>query len=86
MTLPTIFNQVLANLNSGPVNHTSTENQGNPNVKHSIMSKINDVAHYFQPTARTFEQWACKSEPSENTLRTFQTNPQWLSERRIGVT
>jgi len=85
MTLPTIFNQVLANLNSGPVNHTSTEYQGNPNVKHSIMSKINHVAYYFQPSASKFEQWACKSEPSENTLRTFQTTPQWLSERRIGV-
>ena len=52
-----------------------------------IMSKINDVAHYFEPAAGKFEQWACKSEASdeykEMTLRTFQKAPQWLSERRI---
>jgi len=48
MTLPTIFNQLLAK----------------------------------------FEQWACKSEASEYkqmTLWTFQTAPQWLSERRISA-
>jgi len=42
-----------------------------------IMSKINDVARYFQPAASKFEQWACKSEVSEEykrmILRTFQT-------------
>ena len=52
-----------------------------------IMSKINDVAHYFQPAASKFEQWACKSEALEEykhmTLRTFQTTPQLFSERRI---
>jgi len=52
-----------------------------------IMSNINDVAHYFQPAASKFDQWACKSEASEEykqiTLRTFQTAPQWLSERRF---
>jgi len=40
-----------------------------------IMSKIHDVAHYFQPAASKFDQWACKSEVSEKykqmTLRTF---------------
>jgi len=40
-----------------------------------IMSKLNDVAHYFQPAAIKFEQWACESERSEEckqmTLRTF---------------
>jgi len=30
-----------------------------------IMSKINDVTHYFQPAASKFEQWACESEVSE---------------------
>jgi len=54
-----------------------------------IMSKINDVAHYFQPAASKFEQWACKSEALEEskhmTLRTFQTAPQWLLERRISA-
>jgi len=54
-----------------------------------IMSKINDVAHYFQPAASKFEQWACKSQVSEEykqmTLRTFQTAPQWLSERRTSA-
>jgi len=54
-----------------------------------IMSKINFVAHYLQPAASKFEQWACKSEASEEykqvTLRTFQTAPQWLSERRISA-
>jgi len=42
-----------------------------------IMSKINDVVHHFQPAANKFDQWACKSEASEEyksiTLRTFQT-------------
>ena len=51
-----------------------------------MMSKINFVAHYLQPAASKFEQWACKSEASEEykqvTLRTFQTAPQWLSEGR----
>jgi len=54
-----------------------------------ITSKINDVVHYFQPAASQFDQWACKSEASEEyklmTLRTFQTGPQWLSERRISA-
>jgi len=54
-----------------------------------IMSKINDVVNYFQPAASKFDQWACKSETSEAykqmTLRTFQTAPQWLSERRISA-
>ena len=54
-----------------------------------IMSKINDVAHYFQPAASKFEEWACKSETSEEyeqmTLRTFQKGPQWLSERTISA-
>jgi len=44
-----------------------------------IMSKIKDVAHYFQPAASKFDQWACKSEALEEykqmTLRTFQTAP-----------
>jgi len=52
-----------------------------------IMSKINDVAHYFQPAASKFEQWACKSEALEEykhmTLRTFQTTPHLFSETRI---
>jgi len=56
---------------------------------HYIMSKINDVVHYFQPAASKFDQWACKSEASEEykqmTLRTFQTTPQWLAERRISA-
>ena len=30
-----------------------------------IMSKINDVVHYFQSAASKFDQWACKSEASE---------------------
>jgi len=51
------------------------------------MSKINDFAHYFRPAASKFDQWACKSEALEEykqmTLGTFQTAPQWLSERRI---
>jgi len=50
---------------------------------------MNDVVHYFQPAASKFNQWACKSEASEEykqmTLRTFQTAPQWLSERRISA-
>jgi len=54
-----------------------------------IMSKINDVIHYFQPAAIKFDQWACKSEALEGykqiTLRTFQTAQQWLSERRISA-
>ena len=54
-----------------------------------IMSKINDVVYYFQPAASKFDQWAYKSEASEEykqiTLRTFQTAPQWLSERRISA-
>jgi len=54
-----------------------------------IMSKINDVVHYFQPTASKFDQWAYKSEASEEykqmTFRTFQTATQWLSKRRISV-
>jgi len=54
-----------------------------------IMSKINDVVHYFQPAASKLDQWPYKSEASEEykqmTLRTFQTAPQWLSERRISV-
>jgi len=45
-----------------------------------IMSKINNVVHYFQPAANKFDQWAYKSEASEEykqmTLRTFQTVPQ----------
>jgi len=44
-----------------------------------IMSNIDDVVHYFQPAARKIDQWAYKSEASEEykqmTLRTFQTNP-----------
>ena len=46
-----------------------------------IMAKINDVIHYSQPgpAAIKFDQWACKSEASEEykqmTLRTFQTAP-----------
>jgi len=54
-----------------------------------ILSKINDVAHYFQPAAGKFEKWACKSEASveykQMTLRTIQTAQQWLSERRISA-
>ena len=54
-----------------------------------IMSKIDDVVHYFQPAASKFELWARTSEASEEdrqmTLRTFQTAPQWLSERRVGA-
>jgi hypothetical protein len=54
-----------------------------------IMSKIHDVAHYFQPAARKFKQWACDSEASEEykqmTFRTFQEASQWLSERKISV-
>jgi len=54
-----------------------------------IMSNFNDVVHYFQPAASEFDQWAYKSEASEEykkmTLRTFQTAPQWLSETRISV-
>jgi len=54
-----------------------------------VMSKINDVGHYFQPAAGKFEQWACKSEASEEykpkTLRMFQTAPPRLSERRISA-
>jgi len=46
------------------------------------MSKINDVAHYFQPAASKFDQWACKSEALEEykqmTLSMFQTALQWL--------
>jgi len=42
-----------------------------------IMSKINDVVHYFKLPASKFDQWAYKSEVSEEyrqmTLRTFQT-------------
>jgi len=53
------------------------------------MSKINDVVHYFQPAASKFDQWEYTSEASEvykqMTLRTFQTAPQWLSERRISA-
>jgi len=55
----------------------------------SIMLKINDVVHYFRPAASKFDQWAYKSEASEEykkmTLRTFQTVPQWLSQRRISA-
>jgi len=40
-----------------------------------FMSKINDVVHYFQPAASKFDQWAYKSEASEEhkqmTLGTF---------------
>jgi len=54
-----------------------------------IMSNIDDVVHYFQPAARKIDQWAYKSEASEEykqmTLRTFQTNPKWLSGRRISA-
>jgi len=54
-----------------------------------IMLKINDVVHYFQLVASKFDQLACTSEALEEykqmTLRTFQTAPQWLSERRISV-
>jgi len=54
-----------------------------------IMSKINDVAHNFQPAASKFEQWACRSEALEEykqmTLRTFPTAPQWSSEKRISA-
>jgi len=54
-----------------------------------IMSKINDVVHYFQAAASKFDQWANKSEASEEykqmTLRMLQTAPQWLSERRISA-
>jgi len=50
-----------------------------------IMSKINDVVHYFQSAASKFEQWACQSKASEEykqmTLRMFQK----LSERRIST-
>jgi len=53
------------------------------------MSKINDVVHYFQPAASKFDQWAYKSEASEEykqmTLRTFHTTPRWLSARRISA-
>jgi len=53
------------------------------------MSKINDVAHYVQPAASKFDQWACKSEASEEyeqmTLKAFQTAPQWLPERKISA-
>ena len=51
-----------------------------------IMSKIHDVAQYFQPAASKFDQWACEKaleEYKQITLRTFQTASQWLSERRI---
>jgi len=56
-----------------------------------IMSKINDVAYYFQPVASKFEKRACETEASElkehkqMTLRTFHTALQWLSERRISA-
>jgi len=54
-----------------------------------IMSKINDVVHYFQPAASKCDQWAYKSEASEEykqmTLRTFQMASQWLSGRRISA-
>jgi len=54
-----------------------------------IMSKINYIAHYFQPAVGKFEQWARESEASEKyrhmTLRTFQTVPRWLSERRTSM-
>jgi len=54
-----------------------------------IMSKINEVVYYFQAAASKFDQWANKSEASEEykqmTLRTLQTAPQWLSERRISA-
>jgi len=54
-----------------------------------IMSTINDVVHYFQSASSKFDHWAYKSEASEEykqmTLRTFQTAPQWLSERRIST-
>ena len=54
-----------------------------------IMSKINDVVHYFQPATSKLDQWAYKSEASEEykqmTLRMFQTALQWSSERRISV-
>jgi len=54
-----------------------------------IMSKINDVVHYFQPAASKFDKWAYKSEASDEykqmTLWTFQTALQWLSERRISA-
>jgi len=47
------------------------------------------VVHYFQPGASKFDQWAYKSEASGEyklmTLRTFQTAPQWFSERRISA-
>jgi len=50
-----------------------------PDLREYILSKINNVAHYFQPAASKFEQWACKSDASEEykqmTLRTFQTAP-----------
>jgi len=40
-----------------------------------VMSKIYDVVHCFQPAAGKFDQWAYKSEVSEEykqmTLRTF---------------
>jgi len=53
------------------------------------MSKSNEVAHYFQPAASKFEQWACKPQVSEEykqmTLRMFQTAPQWLLERRTSA-
>jgi len=53
------------------------------------MSKINDVVYYFHPAASKFDQWACKSEATEEykqmTLRTFQMAPQWLSERSISA-
>jgi len=51
-----------------------------------IMSKIHDVAQYFQPAASKFDQWACEKaleEYKQMTLRTFQTASQWLSEKRI---
>jgi len=54
-----------------------------------IMSKINDVVHHFQPAASNFDQWAYRSEASDEykqmTLRTSQTGPQWLSESRISA-
>jgi len=41
-----------------------------------IMSKSNDVVHYFQPAASKFDRWACESESEEEykqtTLWTFK--------------
>ena len=54
-----------------------------------IMSKSMTWSSIFNQLAGTFDQWACKSEVSEEykqmTLRTFQTAPQSLSERRISA-